>query len=101
MRRLGELRIHLLGQPKFTWRGEAYAFHARPRCLALIAFLLLHRDAHITRDALAFTLWPEDSEDEARGKLRRHLYHANAALPSSNVPFIVATGETVVWNDEA
>jgi len=97
----GELRIHLLGQPRFSWRGEAYPFHSRPRSLALVAFLLLHRGAHITRDALAFTLWPEDTEEEARGKLRRHLYQANSALPPSKVPYIVAKGDVIGWNDEA
>jgi DNA-binding SARP family transcriptional activator len=97
----GELRIHLLGQPRFSWRGEAYPFHSRPRSLALVAFLLLHRGAHITRDALAFTLWPEDTEEEARGKLRRHLYQANSALPPTGVPYVVAKGDVISWNDEA
>ena len=35
------LRIHLLGQPRFFFQGEPYAFHSRPRALPLLAFLLL------------------------------------------------------------
>lgn len=95
------LRIHLLGQPRFFWNGEPYAFHSRPRALALLAFLLLHRGAHLTRDLVAFSLWPDESEAEARGKLRRHLYQLTNALPPSPVPYIVSVEETIAWNDAA
>lgn len=95
------LRIHLLGQPRFFSYGEPYAFHSRPRALALLAFLLLHRGAHLTRDLVAFSLWPDDSEAEARGKLRRHLHQLTSALPPSSVPYIESKEETIWWNDDA
>ena len=98
--RLG-LRIHLLGQPRFSYAGEPYAFHSRPRALVLLAFLLLHRGAHLTRDLVAFTLWPDDSEADARGKLRRHLHQLLAALPPSPVPYVTTVEETISWNDDA
>jgi predicted ATPase/DNA-binding SARP family transcriptional activator len=94
------LRIDFLGQPRFFFDGQPFAFHARPRCLALLGFLLLHRGAHLTRDVVAFTLWPDDFEEEARGKLRRHIYQTNAALPPS-AKYIVSEGETVAWNPGA
>ncbi|HLI94910.1 MAG TPA: AAA family ATPase [Candidatus Baltobacteraceae bacterium] len=95
------LRIHLLGQPRFAYNGEPYAFHSRPRALVLLAFLLLHRGAHLTRDLVAFTLWPDDGEAEARGKLRRHLHHLTIALPPSSVPYVVSEEETISWNGQA
>lgn len=95
------LRIHLLGQPRFFLDGDVYAFHSRPRSLALLAFLLLHRDAHLTRDLVAFSLWPDDSEAEARAKLRRHLHHLSVALPPSAVPYVESKEDTLAWNEHA
>lgn len=95
------LRIQLFGQPRFYFNGEPYAFHSRPRALVLLTFLLLHRGAHLTRDLVAFTLWPDDSEAEARGKLRRHLHQLTSALPASPVPYITSVEETIAWNDDA
>src|SRR5579884_3884659 len=95
------LHIHLLGQPRFSYNGEPYAFHSRPRSLPLLAFLLLHRGAHLTRDFVAFSLWPDDSESDARGKLRRYLHHVTSALPPSAVPYIASKDDSIRWNDEA
>ena len=95
------LRIHLLGQPRFYYNGEPYAFHSRPRALVLLTFLLMHRGAHLTRDLLAFTLWPDDSETEARGKLRRHLHQLTIALPASAEPYVASKEETIWWNADA
>jgi len=95
------LHIHLLGQPRFSYNGEPYAFHSRPRSLPLLAFLLLHRGAHLTRDLVAFSLWPDDSESDARGKLRRYLHQLSSALPPSTVPYITSQEETICWNDAA
>jgi DNA-binding SARP family transcriptional activator len=59
--------------------------------------LLLHRGAHLTRENIAFALWPDDSEEEARANLRRHLHHLKEALPHAGAPWFVAEGETVSW----
>jgi predicted ATPase/DNA-binding SARP family transcriptional activator len=67
----------------------------------LLAFLLLHRGAHLTRDLVAFTLWPDDSEADARGKLRRHLHQLTIALPPSPKPYVTTREETICWNDDA
>ncbi|HEV3152834.1 MAG TPA: AAA family ATPase [Candidatus Baltobacteraceae bacterium] len=95
------LRIDLLGQPRFFYNGEPFAFHSRPRALPLLVFLLLHRGAHLTRDFVAFSLWPDDSETDARGKLRRYLHHVTSALPPCAVPYIASKDDSIRWNDEA
>jgi DNA-binding SARP family transcriptional activator/tetratricopeptide (TPR) repeat protein len=92
------LRIHLFGQPRFFWSGESMKFVAPPRTLPLLAFLLLNRDAHLTRDTLAFTLWPDETEEVARTNLRRHLNYLKNALPRECAWF-VADGDTVGWNE--
>ncbi len=95
------LRIHLLGQPRFLYGGQPFAFHSRPRALPLLAFLVLNRGAHLTRDLVAFSLWPDDSEAEARGKLRRYLYQVTSALPPSPVPYVISKEESLSWNEDA
>lgn len=91
------LRIHLFGQPRFFASGGPHKFVAPPRTLPLLAFLLLHREAHLTRDSIAFTLWPDDSEESARTHLRRHLNYLKNALPPGTTWFL-AEGDTVGWN---
>jgi predicted ATPase/DNA-binding SARP family transcriptional activator len=94
------LRIAFLGQPRFAFDGARFAF-TRPRTLSLLAFLLLHRTSHLTRDTVAFTLWPDETEGEARGNLRRHLHLLTQTLPHTGLPYIVAQEDTLRWNDDS
>jgi DNA-binding SARP family transcriptional activator len=95
-----QLRIGLLGQPHFALGDVAFKFSARPKCVPLLAYLLLHRVRPVPRDTLAFLLWADDTEEDARAKLRRHLNHAQNALPEAPVAWILADSETVQWNPE-
>jgi DNA-binding SARP family transcriptional activator/tetratricopeptide (TPR) repeat protein len=94
------LRVHFLGQPRFMHLGKPFAF-TRPRTLGLLAFLLLNRTAHLTRDAVAFALWPDDTESDARTNLRRYLHLLTTGLPPSDVPYVVAKEDSLRWNDDA
>ena len=47
------------------------------RAESLLAYLLLHREAPQPRQRLAFLLWPDSSEPQARTNLR-HLLHVCA-----------------------
>jgi DNA-binding SARP family transcriptional activator len=89
--------IHLLGQPRFTLFGQPHRFSAPPRTLPLLAYLLLNREAYLTRERIALALWPDDSEEEARTNLRRHLHHLKAALPPLDGSWFVAEAETLRW----
>lgn len=93
--------VHLLGQPRFTLFGQPHRFSAPPRTLPLLAYLLLHRNAHLTRQSVALALWPDDSEEAARTNLRRHLHHLKEALPSLDTPWFVADGETLRWQADS
>ena len=99
--RTANSRIHLLGQPRFTLFGQPHRFSAPPRTLPLLAYLLLHRNAHLTRQSVALALWPDDSEEAARTNLRRHLHHLKEALPSLDTPWFVADGETLRWQADS
>jgi len=68
--------------------------------VALLAFLLLHRTSHLTRDAVAFALWPDDAESDARTNLRRHLHHLGTTFPPSDVPYVTTVDDTIRWNPE-
>ncbi len=66
--------------------------------MALLGFLLLHRTSHLTRDAVAFALWPDEAESDARTNLRRHLHHLSATFPPSDVPYVTTVEDTIRWN---
>src|SRR5262249_37319364 len=97
------LRIHFFGQlPMFT-DGTLGRLRAAPKTVPLLAYLLLNRSAPVSRDALAATLWPDETETDARANLRRHLYHLQHALPqtSPNRPWLMSDAETIQWNSTA
>lgn len=77
-----------------------FKFSALPKSLALLGYLIVHRRAAIARDTLAFTLWPDDSEAGAIGKLRRHLHDLQKALPpeAADSPWLVVERDSVQWN---
>jgi len=97
------LRIALLGEPHFSFRGEPYRFEALPRALPLLAYLILKRAHPESFDAVASLIWPDDRESDARVKLRRHVSVLQGALPPEDPaqPWIHATGDTLQWNSSA
>lgn len=76
IRLLGEFRVLLDGGPV---RGIDSA-----RLQALLAYLVIHRDAHQSRQHLAFLLWPDSSEPQARTNLRHLLHGLRKALPDAD-----------------
>ena len=96
------LRINLFGRPRFVADGRPYKFRGPAKALNFLAYLLLHRGSHVTRESLAFTLFPDDAEETARANLRRMLYVTQRALPAiGQTRWIEANDETVQWNDAA
>src|SRR5512143_2898495 len=93
------LRLHLFGSLRM-WLDDAPIEPATPpRTLHLLAYLLLHRQATLTRDQLAFTLWPDRAEAEARGQLRRYVYRLRQLLPAGD--WLIKQGERIQWNEAA
>ena len=96
------LEIRLFGQPDIRYAGAPIKFAKRSATLSMLALLVLKRGRALSRESLAFTLFPDDDEAGALAELRRYLYLANKALPSrAGEPWIVSDPETVRWNDAA
>src|SRR5712692_9341339 len=94
------LHIHLLGDFRLTWDEAPVSTINAPRLHALLAYLLLHRDAPQPRHHLAFLLWPDTLEPQARTNLRRLLHGLKQALPEADY-FVHTAAKTVQWRPDA
>lgn len=63
--------------------------------LPLLAFLALNRGASVRRETIAFALWPDEREADARANLRRHLHRLSQALPPNPTPWVESNGATI------
>src|ERR671925_1535759 len=70
------------------------------RAESLLAYLLLHRDAPQQRQHLAFLLWPDSSEPQARTNLRHVLHNLRRALPELD-RLLDVTPRTLQWRADA
>jgi predicted ATPase/DNA-binding SARP family transcriptional activator len=94
------LHIRLFGTPEFTF-GQPLANTLPKRSLSVLAYLLLHRDSQLTRDRIAFDLWPDVPEDDARAHLRRAFYTLQLWLPHPEIPWFTADRRHARWNRSA
>jgi DNA-binding SARP family transcriptional activator/tetratricopeptide (TPR) repeat protein len=91
------LRIRLLGafdvstEPPFPTRLYT------PRLQSLLAYLLLHRDVPQLRAHLAFLLWPDSSESQARTNLRNLLHQLRHSAPYLD-RYLLIDSATVCWH---
>jgi DNA-binding SARP family transcriptional activator/tetratricopeptide (TPR) repeat protein len=98
------VRIHLFGRPHLSDDEVPLKFKAPARALSLLTYLFVHASAPLSRDAVAFALWPDDIESDARANLRRHLFYlVNDVLPAPppKTAWIVADKRTIGWNAAA
>ncbi len=97
------MQIFLFGALRILVDGQPFRFSALPKTTALLAYLLLHRSAPTPRPQLAYILWPDVGEAEARGNLRRHLHDLRRALPAAPAqqPWLLVSNETIQWNPAA
>ncbi|PKO69885.1 MAG: 6-hydroxy-D-nicotine oxidase, partial [Betaproteobacteria bacterium HGW-Betaproteobacteria-17] len=75
------LDVGLLGGFRLTSRGKPVEGVRSPRAQALLVYLLLHRNTPQPRQHLAFLLWPESTERQARTNLRHLLHDLRHQLP--------------------
>lgn len=94
------LHIHLFGYLRLLVDGEPYRFRGLPKTTSLLAYLLLNRDTAVSREHLAFLLWDDVAEDEARANLRRHLHDLTKQLPPGE-DWLLRDMKTVQWNSAA
>jgi len=94
------LQVYLFGHLRVLVDGQPAKFAGLPKTLPLWAYLLLRRDKPISRDSLAFTLWPDIPEADARSNLRRHLHDLRRALPRADggAAWLLSDSGSVQWN---
>jgi DNA-binding SARP family transcriptional activator len=71
-----------------------------PRVRELLAYLLLERHGALSRAHLAFQLWPDSSEGQARTNLRQTLHQLRRLVPEAE-RWLVVEGQDLRWLPEA
>ena len=90
------IRVELLGKLRFVCGQHLLTSLSTNRLQSLLAFLVLHSDVAQSREHLAFLLWPESNESQARTNLRQLIHHLRRALPVE-CPLLVTDNRTVRW----
>ena len=95
------LRIYLLGG--FRAEADSRPLPVHPGLAGLWAYLLLHSNRPVSRDQLAFTLWLDHSEAEARARLRQSLRQLRCLLPSApqSRPWLLEEKRSLRWNPDS
>jgi DNA-binding SARP family transcriptional activator/Tfp pilus assembly protein PilF len=94
-----KLHIHLLGNFSLSYDGTPVLELNSIRLQSLFAYLALHRDTPTSRRSLAFLLWPDSSETQARTNLRKLIYDLRRAFPDIE-HFIELDGPDIQWLPE-
>lgn len=94
------LHIRLLGEFSLVYGDQPVTTLNTARLQALLAYLVLHRDASQLRYHLAFQFWPDSSEPQARTNLRHLVHRLRQTLPHA-ADFLAAEGVTLQWRTDA
>lgn len=97
------LRIYLLGGLYATVDDAPLQIPAGPDLAGLWAYLLLHPRQRISRSQLAFTLWPDSSEEQALARSRQCLHRLQQLLPPAPAerPWLLVESRSLGWNPDA
>jgi len=90
------LHLQLFGGFSLILQDKPLAGFETPRLQSLIAYLALHRNSPQSRRDLAFRLYPDSSESQARSNLRNLIYVLRNALPDSE-RFIAVDTHGLQW----
>jgi DNA-binding SARP family transcriptional activator len=90
------IEIRLMGGFSLEYDGSVIQGLGAPRMQSLITYLVLHRGMPVPRQHLAFLLWPDSAEDQARTNLRKLLHQLGKALPEVD-RFLQLGGQEVQW----
>lgn len=96
---MATLQIQLFGTFQLRYNGKPVRDLPQARLQSLLAYLLLHRQAPHTRQHLAFLLWPDSSEAQARANLRRALYALRRVVPDLE-HFLQIDSQSVQWRND-
>jgi len=94
------LRIRVLGELDLRLGDAPVPPLESARAESLLAYLLVHRGTRVPRRQLAFLLWPDSSERQARTNLRHVLHTLRRGLPAA-AGFLEVTARTLEWRADA
>lgn len=95
-----QLHITLFGEFGLLFQGRTAPSFSGDRPISLLAYLLLHRHTAVSRQHLAFTLWPDSSDSQARANLRNLFYTLRQTLPDADT-YLAADSMTLQWRSDA
>ncbi|HEY7272018.1 MAG TPA: AAA family ATPase [Actinoplanes sp.] len=91
------LEVRLFGAFEARVDGTPVAL-ASTRAQSLLAYLALRNGAPQRRDKVAYLLWPDSAEQQARTNLRHVLHTLRAAVPDTD-RYLNATAQTLTLRD--
>lgn len=71
------------------------------QALWVLVYLLAHHGEVLRRDDVAYALWPDVGESDAKTTLRRNLYTIGQVLPPRAAPWMRCDAKTVTWDPAA
>lgn len=95
-----QLHITLFGEFGLFFQGKPAPSFSGDRPISLLAYLLLNRHTAVSRQHLAFTLWPDSSDSQARANLRNLFYTLRQTLPYAD-NYLAADSMTLQWRTDA
>lgn len=94
------LHINLLGEFQLITDGQQRTSLVAERPLTLLTYLLLNRHNPQSRQQLAFSLWPDSTDSQARTNLRNLLHTVRQVLPDA-AAFLQIEPLTLQWRSDA
>lgn len=88
--------MRLLGGFDLRYRDQPLDTIKTARLQSLLAYLVVHKDSPVSRQALAFMFWPDTNEAQARANLRNLLHKLRSSLPEAD-SFLDIGQHTVHW----
>ncbi len=93
------LQIQLLGNFHLVYDGKPVAGLDSPRLQSFLAYLLINRDAPLSRQQLSFLFWPDSSESQARTNLRNMLFRLRETFPKAD-DYLEVNQQTIWWKPD-
>ena len=94
------MRIQLFGSPVILVGDRRFAHRSR-KAMALLAYLAMRADEHVSRAHLAALLWSDSGEEQARANLRQTLSQLRKLFRDAGRDPIMVPFDQVVLHSEA
>ena len=97
---MASIRIQLFNSLSVACGARMVTTVNTNRLQSLLAYLVLHVGQPQSREQMAYRLWPESGESQARTNLRQLLHHLRRALPAEAF-LLEADNQTLVWKRDS